>query len=104
MTAVPAIARTAMGMRLGGTLEPGPLPSGDELDRHLAARLIDHLVAEHHRAHALALGRLPVGVKDGARPVELLLGRAVDLVEDRHLVWVQRPLAVVAEDLGAVAV
>src|SRR5947207_2070523 len=36
---------------------PGPLAATHELRGHLAAGLVDHLVAEHHRAAALALGR-----------------------------------------------
>src|SRR4029079_12878841 len=68
-----------------------------ELDRDLARRLVDHLVAEHHRALALALGRgLLVRLEDVARVIELLLADAEDLVQDRDLVGVQRPLAVVA--------
>ena len=43
---------------------------------------------------------LLVGLEDVERPVELLLGRREHLVDDRHLVGVQRPLAVVAEDAG----
>src|SRR5437762_1127040 len=77
-----------------GTTQAGALAAGDELDRHLAARLVDHLVAEHHGAIALVLGGDAVGLEDVVGPVELLLGGAELLVEDRDLVGVQRPLAV----------
>ena len=86
------------------TRHPGALAARDDLDRDLARRLVDHLVAEHHRALAVAFGRgLLVGLEDVERAVELLLARAEHLVEDRDLVGVQRPLAVVAEDLRALA-
>ena len=63
---------------------PRALAAGDELRRHLAARLVDHLVAEHHRALAVALGgRLLVGLEDVERVVELLLRRREHLVDDR---------------------
>ena len=61
----------------GGALQARPARRGmTNLMRHLAAGLVDHLVAEHDRALALVLGRLPVGVEDAPRPVELLLRRA----------------------------
>src|SRR5579884_4338370 len=88
--------------------QAGPLAPADELDGHLAAGLVDHLVAEHDRALALTRrpvgGRLLVGVEDGPGPVELLLGGREDLVEDGDLVGVEGPLAVVAERPGALAV
>src|SRR5438552_3617343 len=44
-----------------------------ELDRHLAGRLVDHLVTEHDCALAIALGRgLLVRIEDIPRLVELL--------------------------------
>ena len=48
------------GARLGRSsgAEPGPLAPGHELGRHLAAGLVDHLVAEHDRPLAVVLGRL----------------------------------------------
>ena len=84
--------------------QAGPLAPPHELGRHLAAGLVDHLVAEHHRALALALGGVLVGLEDVPGLVELLLGRAEDLVDDGDLVGVQGPLAVVAEDAGPHAV
>src|SRR5690349_16453619 len=52
------------GSRVGGaTGQSCPLAPSHELDRHLAAGFVDHLVAEHHRAHAVALGRLLVGLE-----------------------------------------
>ena len=85
--------------------EPCSLAAPHELGRHLPRRLVDHLVAEHHGALALALGgRLLVGVEDVPRAVELLLRRREQLVEDVDLVGMQRPLAVVAEHLRALAV
>src|SRR5947209_4032224 len=89
--------------RLRTSGEAGALAAGDDLHRHLAGGLIDHLVAEHHCALALALGGLLVGLEDVPRLVELLLGRREHLVEDRDLVGVQRPFSVVAQDLGALA-
>src|SRR5438270_3336301 len=83
--------------------EARPLATGHHLDRHLAGRLVDHLVAEHHCTLALALGRLAVGVEDVPRPVELLLVGREDLVEDRDLVGMEGPLAVVPKDLGPLA-
>src|SRR5258708_3984642 len=91
-------------VRLWRPLQAGPLPAADELDGNLAAGLVDHLVAEHDRAHQVALGGLLVGVEDGIGPVELLLSGREHLVEDTDLVGVQGPLAVVAEDAGALAV
>src|SRR5439155_16081861 len=38
----------------GRPRQAGPLTPGHELRRHLAACLVDHLVAEHHRALPLA--------------------------------------------------
>ncbi len=76
----------------------------DELERHLAAGLVDHLSAEHRGTLALALGRLLVGVEDRPGPVELLLGRREHLVQDRDLVRVDRPFAVVAERVRPAAV
>ena len=103
----PASNRTASialtnSLQTGGTLLA---PPPHELGRHLPRCLVDHLVAEHDRALALALGRrLLVGVEDVPRAVELLLRRREELVEDVDLVGVQRPLAVVAEHLRALAV
>ncbi len=66
--------RGAGGRRLGlRATEPGALAAGDELHRHLAAGLVDHLVTEHHRTLAVALGRLLVRVEDVPGVVELLL-------------------------------
>src|SRR3954463_3330119 len=92
-------------MRLAtGAREAGALAAHDDLLGDLARRLVDHLVAEHHRALAVALGRrLLVGLENVGRAVELLLAHAEDLVEYRDLVGVQRPLAVVSEDLRALA-
>src|SRR3954447_7179549 len=94
---------TTSVLRLRTSTESGALAPGDELHRHLARGLVNHLVAEHDRTLALALGGLAVGVEDVPRPVELLLRRAEHLVENRDLVGVQGPLAVVAEDLRALA-
>src|SRR5438874_5031190 len=88
----------------GTAAQPRPLAPAHDLDGHLARRLVDHLVAEHHRALALAFGRrLLVCVEDVVGPVELLLRRREHLVEDRDLIGVQGPFAVVAQDLGAAA-
>src|SRR4029453_4081033 len=66
---------TASGYRSGAASHPRALAASDELRRHLAAGLVDHLVPEHDRALALtraALGRrLLVGVEDVPRMVEL---------------------------------
>jgi hypothetical protein len=86
------------------TAEAGALAASDELDGHLAGGLVDHLVAEHHRALAVALSGLLVGLEDVPCPIELLLRRREQLVQDGHLVRVEGPLAVVAEHLGALAV
>ena len=45
-----------------------------------------------------------VGIENCARTIELFLRRREHLVEDRHLVGVQRPFAVVAEGACALAV
>jgi len=77
-------------------LQASAFAPGDELDRHLATPLVDHLLAEHDGAFALALGRFLVGIQNRPCPVELLLGRREHLVQDRDLVRVERPLAVIA--------
>src|SRR5687768_14192471 len=97
----PASVGAVGGGRAG---EAGPLAAADELGGHLAGGLVDHLVAEHDRTLALALGGHLVGVEDLPRLVELLLGGREDLVDDADLVGVQRPLAVEAEDAGPHAV
>src|SRR5437588_2811834 len=94
---------TTRALRLRTSREAGPLAAGDDLDCNLPRSLVDHLVAEHDGALAIALRGLAVGVEDVPRPVELLLVRGEDLVEDRDLVGMQSPLTVVAEDLGALA-
>src|SRR5438132_2554520 len=48
---------------------------------HLAARLVDHLGPEHHRARALHVGRVGVGLDDRLGLVELLMRRGEDLVQ-----------------------
>ena len=68
-----------------------------ELDRHLARRLVDHLVAEHDGAALLDLGRVLVGLEERLGLVVLLLRRREHLVEHVDLTRVQRPLAVVTE-------
>src|SRR5258708_515017 len=84
------------------TRHPCPLAPADELRGHLAARLVDHLVAEHHRTPTLALGRrLLVRLEKVPRVVELLLGRRVHLVDHADLVGMERPLPVVTEDARA---
>src|SRR5438876_7335010 len=90
---------TKCSLPLRAAAEPCPFATGDDLDGDLAGRLVDHLVAEHHRAPAVLLGSGPVGVEDVPGPVELLLTGREHLVENRHLVGVKSPLAVVAEDL-----
>src|SRR5215510_12051267 len=88
----------------GAAAHAGPLTACHNLDRALAGRFVDHFVAEHHRALAVAFGsRLLVGLEDVARLVEALLRDTEDPVEDRDLVGVERPLAVVTEDLAALA-
>src|SRR5260221_10849799 len=95
-----ALARRGCGLWLRRRAEPRPLSAQEELRRHLARRLVDHLVAEHHRAAALHLGGVPVGVEDSDRSVELLLARRERLVARGDLVGVQAPLAVVAKRRG----
>src|SRR5262249_2113811 len=89
---------------LGAAGHAGALAAAQELRGHLAAGLVDHLVAEHDRAPALAgvaLGRrLLVRLEEVDGVVELLLRGREHLVDDRHLVGMQRPLAVVAENAG----
>src|SRR5437588_2404928 len=94
---------TTRPLRLRASREPRALAPCDDLHRHLARRLVDHLVAEHHRTLALALGGLLIGLEHVPRLVELLLVRREHLVENRHLIGVQGPLAVVSEDLCALA-
>ena len=74
-----------------------PALAGDD-QGHLAAGLVDHLVAEHRRALlAAGLRRRPVvGVEDQLGVVVVLLGRRVDLVGRVDLAGVQHPLAVEA--------
>src|SRR5437660_8703166 len=93
----------ALRLRLRTSGQAGPLTPGDHFDSDLARGLVDHLVAEHDGALALALRRQAVGIEDVPRPVELLLVRGEHLVEDRDLVGVEGPLAVVTEDLRALA-
>ena len=70
-------ARSACVRRQALRVMPARSPRVTNLMRHLAARLVDHLVAEHHRALAVALGRrLLVGLEDVERAVELLLASA----------------------------
>ena len=73
----------------------------DDRERHLPRGLVDHLALEHHGARPVDLGRGAVGVEDPLGPVELVLRRRVDLVADRDLVGVDRPLAVEAEPARA---
>ena len=88
--ALKVIARRLIGAGAGQPAssrrcaQPGPLAPADELDGHLAAGLVDHLVAEHDRTLAVVLGGLAVGVEDVEGPVELLLGGRVHLVEHRR--------------------
>src|SRR5258708_26178043 len=92
-----AIVASARGRcRLdGGGAKSGRLAAQEELGGHLARGLVDHVVAEHHRAAPLHLGGVAVGVEDLHRAVELLLGRGEGLVAGGDLVGMQAPLAVV---------
>src|SRR5262245_26560027 len=87
---------------VAAALHAGAFPPVEELLGHLAAGLVDHLVAKHHRALAftrVALGRrLLVRGEEVDGVVKLLLSGREHLVDDLHLVRVQRPLAVVAQD------
>src|SRR4051812_5601599 len=79
-----------------------PSLAGDD-QRHLAAGLVDHLVAEHRGALLAArLGReVLVRVQDQLGVVVVLLRGREDLVGGLHLARVQHPLAVEAEGRGA---
>src|SRR3954451_5557216 len=72
----------------------GAALAGDD-QGHLAAGLVDHLVAEHGRAllSPLLRGRPLVGVQDQLGVVVVLLRRRVDLVGRVDLAGVQHPLA-----------
>ena len=56
--------------------QPGPLAPADELDGHLAAGLVDHLVAEHDRTFAVALGGLHGRRRECQRPGRTVPGWA----------------------------
>jgi len=57
-----------------GAREARALTSADELEGHLAAGLVDHLVAEHDGALAVLVGGLAIGLEEVVGVVELLLG------------------------------
>ena len=84
-----------------GAGQPGRPALGRGDQGELAGRLVDHLVAEHHRAGLLDLGGVPVRVQDQLGPVVALLVRREDLVDHVHLPGMQHPLAVVAQGRGA---
>src|SRR6202022_2637545 len=65
-------------------LHPGALTAGHELRRHLAAGLVDHLVAEHDRPTPVVLGGGAVRLEDVVGAVELLLCGRIHLVDDLH--------------------
>ena len=69
--------------RRGGLpwLEPGRTSPQVELRRHLPRRLVDHLVAEHHRARQFDVRRVRVRLQDRLGLVELVLGRREHLVQ-----------------------
>src|SRR5260370_37538173 len=70
---VVAISGSSGGRRGLSRLEAGRPSPQVELRRHLPRRLVDHLVAEHHRSLALHLGGVAVGIEDGRGALELVL-------------------------------
>ena len=71
--------------------------AGHGLERLLAARLVDHLAVQLHRAAALVARRLLQRGQDRPRPFELLRRRGEGGVDHLQLARVHRPLAVVSE-------
>ncbi len=69
----------------------------------LARRLVDHLALVHDGALALDVGGVVVGVEQPPGGLELLGRGHEHLVGDVHLARVQHPLAVEADQPGAVA-
>ena len=77
---------------------PAGAALGRDDQRHLAGRLVDHLVAEHHRAAPAAGSEVCSRTRRGsARRGRSRPGRRVDLVGRVDLAGVQHPLAVEAE-------
>ena len=82
----------------GAPSSPGGATARDDLQRELAARLVDHLAVELDRAAALGALRARRGSRC-ARSISSGAGRE-RVVDDRDLSRVHRPLAVEAERAG----
>src|SRR5437868_8572189 len=86
--------------RTSASARPHLLDLGHQVLGHTDRRRIDQAAVERHRPFPL-LGGLLHRLQDPLRPLDLCVGGGEDLVGERDLCGVDRPLALAAERGGA---